>query len=172
MIILANVCTYTCACLPIFSYTVKKWSNISQQGGLLDPGNTSLFLIRKLKTTPKKKELSKKDFSAGEPCCEMMGLFPVVLSLALIYFCVKAEPNEICQPAGKESSALTFLSGLEKAFRVFSPDERVCSSNRGLSHPCQPALHTGCVCNTPLLTLERSQVKAGQTLFYWHNPCC
>lgn len=67
----------------------------------------------------------------------MMGFFPVVFSLALIYFRVKAEPNEIFQPAGKDASALTFLSGLEKAFQVFSPDERVCSSNRGLSHPRQ-----------------------------------
>lgn len=67
----------------------------------------------------------------------MMGFFPVVFSLALIYFCVKAEPNEIFQPAGKDASAFTFLSGLEKAFQVFSPDEGVCSSNRGLSHPRQ-----------------------------------
>lgn len=123
----------------------------------------------------KKKDITF-NLSAGEPCCQVTGLFPaVVFSLALIYFCVKTEPNDTCQPAEKDSSVLTFSNGLRKAFWVFSPDGRVCSFDSSFSQSvqtCLPVLHSSCFSNKPLLTLEEDQVKAVETPFYWGNPCC
>lgn len=93
----ARACIHMCARMPFFSYTVKIRLIFHSKGGHLDLKNTSLFLIRKQRNKiVENTSLCRGAVLRGDgtfPCCRV--------SLALIYFGVKTDPNEIRHLAGK-----------------------------------------------------------------------